>query len=88
MRNRTGLIGLVAWAGFALVVDWISPAVTGLWPSALLTAFGGLLIWRTAQEVEPAFEGPERHRPWLQTTGWFLVAAGVVGVGLSLSGLL
>lgn len=88
MRNPIRWIGLAVGVGLAVVVDWVSPAVTGLWPSALLIAFGGLLIWRTAQEMEPAFEGPKGHRPWLQTTGWFLVAAGLVGVGLSLSSLL
>ncbi len=84
MKGRVVWIALAALIGAAIVVDWLSPALVGLGPAALLIGLGGLLIWRTAQEVEPAFEGPERHRPWLQTSGWFLVAVGIVGVLVSL----
>lgn len=72
----------------AFVIDWISAAVRGLWPSVLFIALGWLLMQRTAQEMEPTFSGPEPHRPWLQATGWFFIGAGVLGMVLSLLSLL
>lgn len=81
------------WAAVALlvvisfVVDWISEEIRGLWPSALLVAIGWLFIWRTEQEMEPTFTGPEQHRPWLQATGRFFIGAGMLGIVLSLFAL-
>ena len=82
------LVGLALLVAFAVLIDWISDVVRGLWPFALLIALGALCIWRTEQEMVPAFTGPERHRPWLQATGWFLIVAGLLGMLLSLLSLL
>jgi hypothetical protein len=82
---------LVAWAllvTVAAVVDWLSEPVRGLWPPALMVGLGWLLFRRTAQEMAPTFAGPERHRPWLQATAWFFVAAGLLGMLSSLLSLL
>jgi hypothetical protein len=68
----------------AVAVDLFSAAVRGLWPAALLVAVGWLFIWRTTQEMSPTFAGPERHRPWLQATGWFFIGCGLLGILLSL----
>ena len=85
-RLQSALVGLALLA--VIAIDWFSEALGGLWPPALLIAVGWLFIWRTAQEMEPTFAGPERHRPWLQATGWFFVGAGLLGILLSLSSLL
>ena len=81
-------VGLTLLAVVAVAVDLISEPVRGLWPAALLVALGWLFIWRTEQEMAPTFTGPERHRPWLQATGWFFVGAGLLGTILSLLSLL
>jgi hypothetical protein len=72
----------------AVAVDWLSEAVRGLWLSALLVVIGWLLIWRTEQEMTSTFSGPEGHRPWLNATGRFFIAAGLLGMLLSLLPLL
>jgi hypothetical protein len=87
-RTQCTLVGVVALVVVAVAVDMISRTVRGLWPSALLVAVGWLFIWRTAQEMAPTFTGPERHRPWLQASGWFFIAAGLLGMLLSLLSLL
>jgi hypothetical protein len=87
-ESRGQLVGLTLLVVVAVAVDWMSEAVRGLWPSALLIVVGWLFFWRTAQEMEPTFAGPERHRPWLQATGWFFIGAGLLGILLSLLPLL
>jgi hypothetical protein len=84
-RLRVGLALLVA---SAVAIDWVSAAVRGLWPFALLIVLGWLCIWRTEQEMVQTFTGPERHRPWLQATGWFFIVAGLLGLLTSLLALL
>jgi hypothetical protein len=81
-------MGLALLVAAAVVVDLISEAVRGLWPSALLVVVGWLFLWRTRQEMTPTFKGPERHRPWLLTTGRFFIGAGLLGMLLSLLPLL
>ena len=89
MARRWGpWIAVALLVTISFVVDWISEGVRGLWPSALLVAMGWLFIWRTEHDLEPTFTGPERHRPWLQATGWFFIGAGVLGMLLSLLPLL
>ena len=89
MGGRRGqLLGLTLLVTIAAAIDWISEAVRGLWPSATLIVVGWLFIWRTAQEMESTFAGPERHRPWLQATGLFFIGAGLLGILLSLLALL
>lgn len=85
---RGQLVGLLLLAAIAIAMDWISAAVRGLGLSALLVVVGWLFFWRTAQEMQPTFAGPEHHRPWLQATGWFFMAAGLLGIVLSLLPLL
>jgi hypothetical protein len=87
-ERRVQLVGLAMLVVVAVAVDWLSAQVRGLWPSALLIVVGWLFIWRTAQEMEPTFTGPERHRPWLQATGYFFLGAGLLGMLLSLLPLL
>jgi hypothetical protein len=87
-ETQRTLAGVVTLVAVAVAIDLVSSAVRGLWPSALLVALGWLFIWRTGQEVAPSFTGPERHRPWLQTTGWFFVGAGLLGILLSLLSVL
>lgn len=87
-ETQRTLVGIVALAAVAVAIDLTSGAVRGLWPAALLVVVGWLFIWRTAQEMEPTFTGPERHRPWLQATGWFFIGAGMLGILLSLLPLL
>jgi hypothetical protein len=72
----------------ATVIDLLSEAVQGLWPAALSILIGRLFIWRTEQEMERGFTGPERHRPWLHATGWFFILVGLFGIVLSLLPLL
>ena len=86
--KRAQLVGLALLVAVAVAVDWLSAQVRGLWPAALLIVVGWLFTWRTAQEMEPTFTGPERHRPWLQATGYFFIAAGLLGMLLSLLPLL
>jgi len=86
--RRAQLVGLALLVTVAVVVDWLSAQVRGLWPAALLIVVGWLFAWRTAQEMEPTFDGPERHRPWLQATGYFFIVAGLLGMLLSLLPLL
>ncbi len=81
-------IAVVLLVTISFIVDRISESIRGLWPSALLIAVGWLFIWRTEQDLEPTFTGPERHRPWLQATGWFFIGAGLLGMLLSLLPLL
>jgi hypothetical protein len=83
-ETQRTLLGLVSLVTVAVAVDWVSASVRGLWPAALLIAVGWLFIWRTAQEMSPTFAGPERHRPWLQVTGWFFIGFGLLGILLSL----
>jgi hypothetical protein len=87
-RLRRPLVSLALFLGVAVAVDWISEPVRGLWPAALLIVLGWFFIRRTEQEMAPTFTGPERHRPWLQATGWFFVVAGLLGIALSLLPLL
>ena len=68
----------------AVAIDWLVEPIRGLGPAALLIAVGWLFILRTERDVTPSFTGPERHLPWLQATGWFLIGAGLLGVLLSL----
>ncbi len=89
MRDgRRRLIGLGAFFALAVAVDVLSQPVRGLWPAAALVVVGQLFVWRTAQEVERRFTGPARHRPWLQATGHFMTAVGLLGILLSLLALL
>jgi hypothetical protein len=81
-------VGVVLLLVICLVVDWLSEEIRGLWLSALLVALGWLFVWRTEQEMEASFTGPERHRPWLQATGRFFIGAGLLGMILSLMALL
>jgi hypothetical protein len=85
MIGRRGqAVGLTLLVASAVAVDWLSEAVRGLWPASLLIAVGWLFNWRTEQEMAPTFTGPERHRLWLQATGWFFIGAGFLGMLLSL----
>ena len=86
--RRAQLVGLTLLVAAAITVDWLSVEVRGLWPAALLIVVGWLFTWRTAQEMEPSFTGPEQHRPWLQATGRFFIGAGLLGMLLSLLPLL
>jgi len=79
---------LALLVALAVAIDWISDVVRGLWPFALLIVLGWLCVWRTEQEMVQTFAGPERHRPWLQATGWFFIVAGLLGMLLSLLVLL
>jgi hypothetical protein len=89
MGGRRGqLIGLTILVTTAVVIDWISDTVRGLWPPAALIVVGWLFIGRTSQEMESTFAGPEHHRPWLQATGYFFIGAGLLGILLSLLALL
>jgi hypothetical protein len=81
-------LGVLLLVTISFIVDWISEEIRGLWPSALLVAIGWLFVWRTEQEMEPTFAGPEPHRPWLQATGCFFIGAGLLGSVLSLLPLL
>jgi hypothetical protein len=81
-------IALTLLALGAAVADWISDAVRGLWPSVLMVVLGWFFMQRTEQEMEPTFSGPELHRPWLQATAWFFIAAGLLGMLMSLLPLL
>lgn len=87
-ESRGQLVGLTLLVVAAVAVDWMSEAVRGLWPSTLLIVVGWLFFWRTAQEMEPTFAGPEQYRPWLQATSWFFIGAGLLGIFLSLLTLL
>jgi hypothetical protein len=86
------LPGRFVWAGVlslvlvALAIDLSNRAVRGLWPAALSLAVGILFLWRTQEEVSERFEGPQRHRRWLEATAWFFIVAGLVGMLLSLLG--
>lgn len=82
-KKPVGLVLAFAIA-IAVAVDWLLESVRGLGPAALLIIVGWLLILRTEQDLTPTFVGPERHLPWLQTTGWFLISTGLLGVLLSL----
>jgi hypothetical protein len=87
-ERRVQLIGLSIVVITAVVIDWISETVRGLWLFAILIVVGWLFIWRTFQEMESTFAGPEHHRPWLQATGYFFIGAGLLGILLSLLALL
>lgn len=87
-RERVTLAALVLFVIAATLVDLLSEPIRGLWPAAMAILVGWLFLWRTAQEMEPTFAGPERHRPWLQATGRFFIAAGLLGILLSLVQLL
>ena len=87
-ETQRALIGVVTLVAVAVAIDLISNTMRGLWPSALLVAVGWILIWRTEQEMAPTFTGPERHRHWLQATGWFFIGSGLLGIVLSLLPLL
>lgn len=82
-KKRIGL-ALAFAVAIAVAVDWLLESVRGLGLAALLIIVGWLLILRTEQDLTPSFAGPERHLPWLQATGWFLVGTGLLGVFLSL----
>jgi hypothetical protein len=89
MGGRRGqLIGLSILVTIAVVIDWISEAVRGLWLFAVLIVVGCLFIWRTLQEMESTFAGPKHHRPWLRATGYFFIGVGLLGILLSLLALL
>jgi hypothetical protein len=70
------------------LIDCAVAEIRGLLASSLVVAVGWLFIWRTEQEMESSFTGPEGHRPWLQATGRFVIAAGLFGMILSLMALI